>query len=174
MKIRQTLQHFAAKKSLTLPVVGEKVREKLVGFHTEHFLERAPAQHREARRDRLAAFFDVTMDVYLAALDHGYTEAKARELTHVLANVEFHRMGWTEMMEIPPGELEENLDRYEAFLDEHGITAEDPLGKFRPEDGLPEAPRTPEKLEDPETPYAEAGFSDATYVEDASGEIRTE
>lgn len=174
MKIRQTLQHFAAKKSLTLPLVGEKVRAKLVELHTSSFLDRAPEAQREERRDRLEVFFDASMDVYLAALEAGMPEAKARELTHLLANLEFYRMGWTEMMELPPKELAQDLDRYEAFLTEHEIAPEQPLGAFTPEDGLPDAPATPEKRRDPETPFAEAGFAGATYVEDDEGRIRRE
>ncbi len=174
MKIRQTLRHVAAKQSLTLPWVGEKVRGKLVDLHVEHFLDRAPEEQQDTRRDRLRAFFDATMDTYLAALDHGYPEAKAREITHLQANLEFLLNGWTEMMEIPPGEVPEHVQRYAAFLDEHGISPQDPLGTFEPPNGLPWAPRTPEKLDDPDAPYAQAGYADATYVEDEDGTLRTE
>lgn len=174
VKIRQTIQHFAAKKSLTLPIVGDKVREKLVDLHTRVFLERAPEDQREDRRDRLDVFFDATIDVYLSALDAGFTEAKAREITHIQANMEMARMGWVEMMEFPPDEIEQNVARFAGFFDEHGITLANPLGTFAPEGGLPDAPATPEKLEDGEAPFAEEGYADATYVEDEEGEIRTE
>lgn len=172
MKIRQTIRHHAAKASLRMPLVGDKVRAKLVDLHVEHFLERAPGDRRGERRERLEAFFDATMDAYLAALDAGLEEAKAREVTHVQANLEFLRMGWTEMMELPPEELDAHLDRYRAFFQTHGITREAPLGRFAPAEGLPEAPRTPERLEDPKTPYAEPGYEDATYVEDEEGRLR--
>lgn len=174
VKIRQTIKHVAAKQSLTLPIVGDKVREKLVDLHTRVFLERAPEDRREERRDRLDAFFDATIDAYLAALDAGFTEAKARETTHLMANLEFARMGWTEMMEFPPSEIDENVERYADFFDTHGITPEDPLGEFAPEDGLPDAPATPENLDDGEAPFAEEGYADATYVEDDEGRVRTE
>lgn len=174
MKIRQTIQHFAAKKSLTLPIVGDKVRAKLVDLHTRVFLERAPEERRDERRDRLDAFFDATMDAYLAALDAGFPEAKAREITHLQANLEFYRMGWVEMMEFPPEELEENVERYSGFFGEHGITLETPLGAFAPDQPLPDAPATPEAREEGRAPYAEAGFADATYVEDDEGKLRTE
>ncbi|MDX1612083.1 MAG: DUF6149 family protein, partial [Candidatus Thermoplasmatota archaeon] len=101
MRIRQTMRHLAARAALETPLVGEKVREKLVALHTRVFLERAPEALREARRAYLDAFFDATMDIYLAALKDGYSEAGAREVTHILANVDFARHGWTEMMEFP-------------------------------------------------------------------------
>lgn len=171
MKIRQTIQHFAAKQSLTLPIVGDKVREKLVEMHTRVFLERAPEARRDERRERLDAFFDATMDAYLTALDEGFTEAKAREITHIQANMEFYRKGWIEMMEFPPEELETNVERYADFFDEHSVSLADPLGTFAPDEPLPEAPATPEKRDGGETPYAEEGFADATYVVDEDGEL---
>lgn len=150
------------------------MRGKLVDLHTEHFLGRAPGDRREERRQRLDAFFDATMDAHLAALDHGLPEARAREVPHVQANLEVHRRGWTEMMEVPPDELDDHLDRYQGFFEEYGITPEDPLGAVAPDEPLPEAPATPGKLEDPKTPHAEAGYEDATHVEDETGEVRTE
>jgi hypothetical protein len=80
-------------------------------------------------------------------------------------------MGWTEMMEFPPEELEANVNRYEGFFDEHGVSLDDPLGDFGPEEGLPDAEPTPEKRRDPDTPYAEEGFADATYVVDEEGRL---
>lgn len=171
MKIRQTLQHFAAKASLRMPVVGDKVRQKLVDLHTRVFLERAPEDRREERRARLDAFFDATIDIYLAGLEAGFSEARAREMTHILANMEFHRLGWTEMMEFPPSELAENVARYGAFFEEHGITRERPLGVFEPSEGLPKAPATPEKRREGQAPFAEEGYADATYVEDEEGRL---
>lgn len=172
MKIRQTLQHMAAKQSLTLPWVGEKVRAKLVSFHVDHFLDRAPEKARSARIKRLEAFFDATMDAYLEALESGFTEAKAREVTHIQANMEFLRMGWIEMMEIPPDEVPTNMRRYEAFFQDHGITLENPLGSFEPEEGLPSAPATSDGQA--KAPYAERGYAEATYVEDDEGNLRRE
>ena len=170
MKIRQNVRHWAAKQALTTPVVGEVAREKLVDLHTRIFLAKADEDHREARRAHLEDFFDATVDSYVAALEAGYTEAEARELTHVQANFDFFTHGWTEMMEIPGDELEAHYRRYESFFDEHGITIDDPLGEFRPERGVADAPATPEKLEDPEYRNAIAGFADDVYVETADGE----
>ncbi|HET7323445.1 MAG TPA: DUF6149 family protein, partial [Halococcus sp.] len=51
------------------------------------------------------------------------------------------------------------------------ITIDDPLGKFAPASGIPDAPSTPEKLDDPDHPHAEGGFADDVYVEDADGEV---
>ncbi|WP_135828960.1 DUF6149 family protein [Halorussus halobius] len=171
MKIRQNVRHFASRKALELPVVSDLVSEKLVDLHTDVFLERADADHREARRDRLDAFFDATMDTYLAALQQGAPEAEAREITHVQANFEFYNHGWTEMMEFPVEELGDHYDRYETFFRRHGISIDDPLGEFAPSGGLPDAPSTPEKLDEPVHPYAEGGFADDVYVEGPDGEV---
>ncbi|WP_158055762.1 DUF6149 family protein [Halorussus halophilus] len=170
MKLRQNVRHFASKKALELPVVGDLVSDKLVDLHTGIFLDKADPAHAEERREHLDAFFDATMDTYLAALQEGAPEAEAREITHIQANFDFFNHGWTEMMEFPSDELDQHYDRYEQFFERHGIAIEDPLGEFAPEE-MPEAPSTPEKLENPEHPYAEGGFADDVYVEGDDGEI---
>jgi hypothetical protein len=170
MKIRQNVKHFAFKQALTAPVLGDVARGKLVDMHTDIFLGKADEDHREERREHLDDFFDATMDTYVAALDY-YPEAKAREITHVQANFDFYNHGWTEMMEFPSDELGQHHDRYAEFFDDHGITVDDPLGDFHPEDGVADAPSTPEKLDDPIHPYAEGGFADDVYVETADGEV---
>jgi hypothetical protein len=171
MKIRQNVRHFAAKQALTLPVVGEKVNDRLVGMHTDIFAGKADPDRREERRDHLDDFFDATMDTYVAALEDGYPEAEAREITHVQANFDFYNHGWTEMMEFPSDELGDHYDRYSEFFERYGIAIEDPLGQFTPADGVADAPSTPEKLDDPEHPYAVGGFADDVYVETADGEL---
>lgn len=168
MKIRQNVRHFAARKALETPVVRDVTRDKLVDLHTRVFLERAPQEQREERRCRLEAFFEGTIDAYLAALQEGYSEAEAREITHVMGNLEFYRLGWTEMMEFPANEVDDHIERHSDFLASHDVSLEDPLGEFG-SDSLPEAPATPEKLSDPDHPYAEGGFSDDVYVEDREG-----
>ncbi|WP_458187996.1 DUF6149 family protein [Haladaptatus sp. NG-WS-4] len=172
MKIRQNARHFASKKALELPVISDVVKGKLVDMHTDIFLKKADPDHRDERRAHLDAFFDATMDTYLTALQSGAPEAEAREITHIQANFDFFNHGWTEMMEFPSDELGEHYDRYETFFERHGITIADPLGEFEPADGVPEAPSTPEKLDDPEHPYAEGGFADDVYVQGDDGEIR--
>jgi hypothetical protein len=63
MKIRQNVRHWAAKRALTTPIIGETVNDKLVDLHTGVFLDRAvEGADREARRPHLEAFFDCTMD----------------------------------------------------------------------------------------------------------------
>jgi len=171
MKIRQNVRHWAAKQALTAPVVSGYVNDKLVNLHTSIFLKRADEAHEEERRDHLDDFFDATIDSYVAALKEGYPEAEAREITHIQANFDFYNHGWTEMMEFPSDELEDHYERYEGFFRTHGITIDDPLGEFRPADGIAEAPSTPEKLDDPEHPHAEGGFADDVYVETADGEV---
>ncbi|QSG06853.1 DUF6149 family protein [Halapricum desulfuricans] len=171
MKIRQNVRHWAAKQALTMPVVGEYAVDKLVDIHTSVFLDRAAEDHREDRREYLDAFFEATMDTYVAALEDGYPEAEAREITHIQANFAFYNHGWTEMMEFPSDELDVHYDRYAEFFEAYGIAIEDPLGEFTPEDGLPSAPSTPERLEEPEHPYAEGGFEDDVYVETGDGEL---
>jgi hypothetical protein len=172
MKIRQNVRHWAAKQALTTPVVGSVVNDKLVDMHTDIFLERAEEAHREQRRDHLDDLFDATMDTYVAALEAGYPEAEAREITHLQANFDFYNHGWTEMMEFPADELGEHYERYGEFFESHGISIDDPLGEFRPPEGIAEAPATPEKLDEPEHPYAAGGFADDVYVEGTDGEIR--
>jgi len=171
MKIRQNVRHWAAKKALTMPVVGQKTNDWLVDLHTKVFLDKADEAHREDRRAHLDDFFDATMDTYVAALDSGYPEAEAREITHIQANFDFYNHGWTEMMEFPSDELPEHYDRYAEFFERWDITIDAPLGDFRPADGVAEAPSTPEKLDDPEHPHAEGGFADDVYVETDDGEV---
>jgi len=171
MKIRQNVRHWATKRALTTPIIGEAVNDKLVDLHTGVFLDRAGEDtDREARRAHLEAFFDCTMDTYVAALEEGYPEAEAREITHVQANFDFFNHGWTEMMEFPAEEVEEHYERYRDFFEAHGITIDDPLGEFRTRE-VPAAPSTPGKLDRPEHPHAEGGFADDVYVEDESGEV---
>ena len=170
MKIRQNIRHWAAKKALTTPVVGDVANDKLVDLHTSIFLNKADEDRREERREHLDDFFDATMDTYVDALQTGFAEAEAREITHIQANFDFFNHGWTEMMEIPADELEEHYRRYEAFFTEHGITIDDPLGGFRPADGVTGAPETPERLATPEYENALAGFADDVYVEMDDGE----
>jgi hypothetical protein len=170
VKIRQNVRHWASKRALTTPVLREYVADWLVDLHTRVFLDRAEESRRAERREHLDAFFSATMDAYLAALREGYSEAEAREITHVQANFDFFNHGWTEMMEFPVDEVEAHYCRYENFFETHGITVDDPLGEFA--DGeLPTAPSTPEKLDAPEHPHAEGGFADDVYVEAEGGEV---
>jgi hypothetical protein len=171
MKIRQNVRHWAAKKALTMPVIGDYTHDKLVSLHTRVFADRAEAGHQEARKAHLDDFFDATMDTYVAALDDGYPEAEAREITHIQANFDFYNHGWTEMMEFPADELGDHYDRYRDFFERHDITIDDPLGAFRPAGGIREAPSTPGKLDEPEHPYAEGGFADDVYVETEDGDL---
>ena len=170
MKIRQNPRHWATMKAMTTPGLGSVVNYGLVKLHTRIFLGKADEARAEERREHLDAFFDCTMDAYVAALEEGYSEAEAREITHVQANFDFYNHGWTEMMEFPSDELEQHYERYEDFFERHGITIDDPLGEFRTRE-IPDAPSTPEKLDDPEHPHAEGGFADDVYVEDEEGNI---
>ncbi|ELZ78093.1 hypothetical protein KU306_01530 [Haloferax larsenii] len=170
MKIRQNIRHFATKKALTMPVIGDIATEKMVDLHVRVFGERADPDHREEREPHMAAFFECTFDTYLAALDEGFPEAEAREITHIQANFDFYNHGWTEMMEFPADELEAHYERYQQFFERYDIDIANPLGEFRTID-IPDAPATLENLENPEHPHAEGGFADDVYVEDASGEV---
>jgi hypothetical protein len=170
MKIRQNVRHWATKKGLTMPVVGDIVTEKMVDLHVDVFGKRAEEGRRAEREAHMAAFFECTFDTYLAALDYGYPEAEAREITHAQANFDFYNHGWTEMMEITTDEVEAHYDRYADFFAQYDITIADPLGDFRTRE-IPDAPSTPEKLDDPEHPHAEGGFADDVYVEGPDGEL---
>ncbi len=170
MKIHQNPRHWATMKAMTTPGLGSVVNYGLVKLHTRIFLGKADEARAEERRDHLDAFFDCTMNTYVAALEEGYSEAEAREITHIQANFDFYNHGWTEMMEFPGDELEAHYERYEDFFERHGISIDDPLGEFRSGE-IPDAPSTPEKLENPEHPHAEGGFADDVYVEDEEGNL---
>jgi len=171
MKLRQNARHWAFKAALTAPLLGSYARGKLVDLHTGVFLDKADPDHREERREHLDGLFDATTDTYLDALGAGFPEAEAREITHVQANFDFYNHGWTEMMEIPIEELEPHYERYREFFEAHGVTIDDPLGEYAPPGGLPAAPATPERLDDPQHPHAEGGFADSAYVETDDGEL---
>lgn len=171
MKIHQTIRHFAAKQALQLPGLRTATKSALVSLHTRVFLNRADEERREERRAHLEDLFAATMDMYLAALQDGYEEAEAREITHIVANFGFYNHGWTEMMEFPGDELDTHYERYESFFEDYGVAIDDPLGRFLPTDGLAEAPGTPERLDDPSYEHANAGYEDDVYVEDESGEV---
>jgi len=170
MKIRQNIRHWAAKAALTTPVVGDLARDKLVDLHVRVFGDWAAEGRRKEREPHLEAFFERSFDAYVAALDAGYTEAEAREVTHLQANFDFYNHGWTEMMEFPAEEIEAQYERYVDFFERHDITIDDPLGEFKRGD-LPDAPSTPERLDDPVHPHAEGGFADDVYVEGPDGEL---
>ncbi|WP_254769283.1 DUF6149 family protein [Salinilacihabitans rarus] len=171
MKIRQNARHFASRKALEMPGVRSVARYGLVRLHTRVFTGKADPDRADERETHLDAFFDATMDAYLEALRAGYSEAEAREITHLQANFDFYNHGWTEMMEIPADELDAHYERYADFFETWGITIDDPLGEFEPEGGVPEAPSTPAKLDDPEHPHAEGGFADDVYVETEDGDL---
>ncbi|WP_394739231.1 DUF6149 family protein [Natronococcus roseus] len=171
MKISQNVRHFASRKALETPVIRSVANSGLVRMHTKIFTKKADPAYAEERTDHLDDFFDATMDTYLRALQEGYSEAEAREITHIQANFDFYNHGWTEMMEFPVDELGDHYDRYREFFERWDVTIDDPLGQFAPVDGVAEAPSTPEKLEEPEHPYAEGGFADDVYVETDDGEL---
>jgi len=171
MKLRQNVRHFASRKALEVPGLRDVVHDKLVDLHTGIFLDKAPAARRDEREAHLDGFFDATIDMYLVALQAGYPEAEAREITHIVANFDFYNHGWAEMMEFPGDELGAHYDRYAGFFDEHGVSVDDPLGEFRPADGLPDAPATPEKLDESAFENADAGYEDDVYVETDEGDV---
>ncbi|CQH59705.1 uncharacterized protein HHUB_3041 [Halobacterium hubeiense] len=172
MKLHQNAKHFASRKALELPGVRSVAKKGLVDLHVRIFSGKADEAHREQRRAHLEDFFDATMDMYLAALQAGYTEAEARETTHIVANFDFYNHGWAEMLEFPPEELTDHYERYEAFFDAHGISVDDPLGEFRPAGGIADAPATPERLDEADFEHAEGGYADDVYVETDDGEVQ--
>lgn len=172
MKIKQNVRHFATKQALTTPGIATVVNYGLVRLHTRIFTGKADPAHAAEREDHLDGFFEATIDAYVAALEAGYTEAEAREITHIQGNFDFYNHGWIEMMEIPSDELEAHYERYRDFFETHDIAIDDPLGRFAPAGGIPDAPSTPEKLDDPEHPHAEGGFADDVYVEGSDGEVQ--
>ncbi|WP_435551795.1 DUF6149 family protein [Natrinema sp. CGMCC1.2065] len=171
MKLRQNAKHFAYRKALETPGIRSVANSGLVRLHTKIFTGKADPARAEERKAHLDGLFDATMDTYLRALQEGYSEAEAREITHIQANFDFYNHGWTEMMEFPADELEAHYDRYGEFFERWDVTIDEPLGQFAPPEGLPEAPSTPERLDDPDHPHAEGGFADDVYVETDDGEL---
>ncbi len=171
MKLRQNARHFASRKALETPVIRSVAVSGLVRLHTKVFTKKADPAHAEERKAHLDGLFEATMDTYLEALRAGFSEAEAREITHIQANFDFYNHGWTEMMEFPADELEAHYERYREFFETWDITIADPLGEFEPAGGIPEAPSTPERLENPVHPHAEGGFADNAYVEGPDGEM---
>jgi hypothetical protein len=171
MKIHQNPRHWAMKKALTTTGIGSLAHAGLVQLHTKIFVGKADETHQEDRREHLDGFFHGAIDAYTAALEEGYSEAEAREITHIQGNFDFYNHAWTEMMEFPINELDEHYERYEDFFDRHDITIDDPLGVFKPAGGIPTAPATPERLDDADQPNAVGGYADDVYVKGDDGEI---
>lgn len=165
MKVDQRPIHLFARATLPLPVVGVLVRWWLVRLHVRVFVRRSESVDAEARREHLRAFFDASMDAYLTAIREGYPEVEARELTSTMAALDFHAHGWAELLMIPPEEIPKHVERHRDFFDRHDIDESRPLGVFTPPGGLPDAPETPERLEDGEFPRAEGGWADDVYVD---------
>ena len=171
MRLYQTWRNYAAQLVLErdVPVVSARVRSWLVDLHADFFADHSE-QDAEGRRPLFEALFDTTIDVYLQALREGYPEAQAREITHIQAAWTFIDHGWGELLEFPPEESTAYYERYADFFDRHGCSPEAPLGEFAPR-GLPDAPETPERLND-DYPLAEPGLDDGVYVVSEETEVR--
>ena len=171
MRIYQTWRNYIAQVTLErgVPFLSARVRSWLVQMHTDFFATHSETDVVE-RRPLFEALFDATIDVYLDALDEGFPEAQAREITHIQAAWVFSNHGWGELLEFPPEESKAYYERYADFFDRHGCSPEDPLGEFA-SDGLPDAPRTPERLNG-DYPFAEAGLDDGVYVVSENTAVR--
>lgn len=172
MRLHQSWKNYVSQVLLEreVPVLSRLVRRWLVRVHVEEFVARSERDG-DARRDHLAALFDAAIDVYCRALEIGYPEAEAREITHILASWDFGNHGWGELVEYPPDEREAYYRRYQAFYDRHRMSPGDPLGDFRPAGGLPDAPGTPERMAG-DYPMAVAGLTDDVYVVREDWEVR--
>lgn len=162
MKLDQGPKHLLARVLLTVPLARRVVRRRLVDVHVNVFAARSDGDA-TARRPRLRAVFDAAVDVYLAGLRDGYPEARAREATHLLAYVEFYRLGWTDLLGVPPAELGDHFERYRPFYERHGVSLSRPFGEFTPDGGFPDAPRA-DPWPDPTFAHAEEGFDDGVYT----------
>lgn len=163
MRLHQTWKNFVSAVVLqrNVPFVTAWVRDWLVEVHTDFFVEHSERSG-EARRPHLQALFEVALDAYLAALDEGYPEAAAREITHIQASWDFQNHGWGDLVEFPPDERDAYYERYRDFFERHGATPANPFGRFAPA-GLPDAPTTPGRM-DGEYPLAQPGLTDDVYV----------
>jgi hypothetical protein len=164
MRLSQTGRDYLAQVVMVreVPIFAPLVRRRLLRLHVDAYLEYAE-RDADARERRLRALFDALFDAYVRASEEGYAEIQAREITHVLGNWDFIREGWGESLEFPPSEARAYYRRYQDFCDRHGCSPEAPLGAFAPDNGLPPAPTTPERL-DGEYPLSEPGLADEAYV----------
>ncbi|MEE6209103.1 DUF6149 family protein [Salarchaeum sp. III] len=171
MRLYQTPKNYVAQVVLErdIPLLTRAMRSWLVSLHADFFAD-ASETDGEARRAHLDALFDATIDAYLRALDEGYPEAEAREITHVMAAWDFQNQGWGELLEFPPDERQAYYEKYREFFDAHDANPENPLGEFAPPTGLPYAPPTPDRL-DGEYPFAEPGLVDDIYVHAPDDEV---
>ena len=172
MRLYQTWRNYAAQVLLErhIPVVTPRVRSWLVDLHADFFTEHSQ-QDAAARRPLFEALFDSVIDAYLEALQEGYPESQAREITHIQGSWTFVQHGWGELLEFPPEEATAYYERYEDFFDRHGCSPEEPLGEFAPAGGLPDAPATPDRLNG-DYPFAEPGLADGVYVVAEKSEVR--
>ncbi|GAB6879069.1 DUF6149 family protein [Halorubrum gandharaense] len=172
MRLHQSWRNYVSQLLLQrdLPVVTDLTRRWLVGLHVDFFVEHAETDG-EKRRDHLNALFDATMDVYLRALEEGFPEAQAREITHIQGTWAFQNQGWGELVEFPPDEREAYHERYADFFDRYGCSPDDPLGEFAPAGGLPDAPATPERMHG-DYPFAAPDLTDGVYIVAENTEAR--
>ncbi|MFD1566217.1 DUF6149 family protein [Halolamina litorea] len=172
MRLYQTWRNYAAQVVLErdIPVVSDRMRSWLVGMHADFFTEHS-ARDAAARRPLFAALFEGAIDAYLEALDEGFPESQAREITHIQGTWTFINHGWGELLEFPPEEATAYYERYHAFFDRHDCSPEDPLGSFAPAGGLPDAPETPGRLNG-DYPFAEPGLDDGVYVVAEKSDVR--
>jgi len=156
---------------LTTPVVGDVANDKLVDLHTSIFLNKADEDRREERRAHLDSFFDATMDTYVAALEAGFPEAEAREITHVQANFDFFNHG-VDGDDGDPGRRRAGaaLPPVRVLLRRPRDHDRRPARRVPARGGHRRGHRDPEKLETPEYENALAGFADDVYVETDDGE----
>jgi hypothetical protein len=100
--------------------------------------------HDPDRRAHLRALFGVTVDAYVTALREGYPEVMARAPAHLMANTDFARQGWTDLMEPRREALGREFERCDDFCERHSLRLETSLGELAPAGGLPDASETPE------------------------------
>lgn len=171
MRLYQSWKNYVAQLALDVPVASTWMRSWLVDLHTNFFVE-ASAQDGADRRAFFDELFDASIDAYQHALDEGYPEAEAREITHIMGTFAFCEKGWGELVEFPPEERDAYRERYAGFFDRYGVTLDDPFGDFTPPGGFPDAPATPDRL-DGDYPLAEPGLTDDIYVPAPDLDVRT-
>ncbi|GGL54288.1 DUF6149 family protein [Halocalculus aciditolerans] len=171
MRLYQSWKNYVAQAALGVPVARHWTRSWLVDLHADFFVD-ASEVDAEARRAFFEALFDASVDAYEHALDEGYPEAEAREITHIMGTFAFTEKGWGDLVEFPPAERDAYYARYEGFFERYGVAPDDPFGDFTPPGGLPDAPETPERL-DGDFPLAEPGLTDDIYVPAPNVDART-
>ncbi|MFB6254631.1 MAG: DUF6149 family protein [Halobacteriaceae archaeon] len=149
MSLRSIVRHLVIWIALQIPGIQDILRQRFINVHTHRFLQRANKDH-DQRENHLNALFDQAFDLYRRAIQEGFSEREATEMVNIIANFDCYNHGWIEMMEFTETDIDQEFETYRGFFSDHGVSVGNPLGDFEPLDGIPDAPATPDQLDNPE------------------------